>query len=37
MQPVLPVTGYDAAVKLAALSMVLIGGGALTVRASRRQ
>ncbi|MDQ1745932.1 MAG: hypothetical protein QOD07_195 [Frankiaceae bacterium] len=34
-QPVLPVTGDDA-VKLIALSMVLIGGGALTVRASRR-
>jgi len=35
-QPVLPVTGYDAALKLAALSMVLIGAGALTVRSSRR-
>ena len=35
-QPVLPVTGYDDAIKLVALSMVLIGGGALTVRASRR-
>lgn len=36
-QPVLPVTGYDAAVKLAGLSMILIGAGALTVRASRRE
>ncbi|MDQ1683829.1 MAG: hypothetical protein QOC82_566 [Frankiaceae bacterium] len=35
-QPVLPVTGYDDAMKLLALSMVLIGGGAFTVRASRR-
>ena len=35
-QPVLPVTGYDGALKLAALSMVLIGAGALTVRSSRR-
>jgi len=34
-QPVLPVTGDDA-LKLIAMSLVFIGGGALTVRASRR-
>ncbi|MBV9097305.1 MAG: hypothetical protein JO079_04525 [Frankiaceae bacterium] len=34
-QPVLPVTGDDV-LKLIAMSLVLIGGGALTVRASRR-
>jgi LPXTG-motif cell wall-anchored protein len=34
-QPVLPVTGDDT-VKLIALSLLMIGGGALTVRASRR-
>lgn len=34
-QPVLPVTGDDA-LRLVAMSLVLIGGGALTVRAARR-
>lgn len=35
-QPVLPVTGYDAALRLGALSLVLIGAGTFTIRASRR-